>query len=239
MTEHPQSVTSSAKFAYPPDRIPGCLPRRSLPGARFPLAAEHIKLIPRADWAAMAKDISLRPFVKTVLDQDGVGSCATEATAGAAMLCRAFKGLPHVVLNPWSIYWYTSGGVDGGSSIDDNLAYARDYGIAPMDLWPRSKGWRAKPSAEALEAAKQYRIDEAYDITSVDEMVSALLTGFCVVYGASGHAVLKVQHINESQGLDLNSWGEDWGDNGFGVWSSYRGINWAYGAWAIRTTAEG
>jgi len=34
----------------------------------------------------------------------------------------------------------------------------------------------------------------------------------------------------------VNSWGDDWKDGGFGVWSEYRSINWGYGAWAVRTT---
>jgi hypothetical protein len=181
----------------------------------------------------------LRPYVKVVLDQGQVGSCATESTTGAVMISRAFRGLEHVLLNPWFIYRVTSGGRDAGSSIDDNLEFVRANGIAPESLHPRSLGWRAKPSEEAIEAATKFRIEEFYDISSIDEMVSALLQGFPVVWGAKGHAVCKVQHLNEAQGLDLNSWGDDRADNGFEVWASYRAVNWAYGAWAVRTTQEG
>jgi hypothetical protein len=198
------------------------------------MAAEKIPVIPRDQWAELAKQVSLRPFVKTVLDQDGVGSCATEATAQAVMIVRAIAGLPHIPLNPWFIYRVTSGGSDRGSSIDANLRFIQENGCAPASLHPRSLGWRGTPSAEAIEAAKQFKGIEVYDITSIDEMVSALLTGFAVVWGANGHAVTKVQHLDESKGLDINSWGSSWGDGGFGVWASYRAINWAYGAWALR-----
>lgn len=224
---------------FPEGRIPGCLPRSSRPGAICPMASEHIKIIPRADWAALAsQNKGLRPFVKVVLNQGSVGSCATEATAGAVMITRAYAGLEHVLLNPWSIYATTSGGRDRGSSIDDNLAFARDYGICPESVWSRSKGWNAKPTADAMEVAKKFRIAEFYDISSIDEMVSAILQGFPVVYGSNGHAVCKVQHRDESSGLDVNSWGTGWGDGGFGVWATYRAVNWAYGAFAVRAVSQ-
>jgi hypothetical protein len=202
------------------------------------MAADHIEIIPRSEWQALAAQISLRPFVKQVLNQGQVGSCAAEATTGALMIAKSFADslAPFVLLNPYFVYNTTSGGRDAGSAIDDNLAFARDKGIVPEAVWPRSKGWRTRPSAEAFEAAKAHRILEFYDISSIDEMVSALLKGFPVVYGSNGHAVCKVQHLDESKGLDLNSWSESWSDGGFGVWSTYRAVNWSYGAFAIRVT---
>jgi hypothetical protein len=213
------------------------LPRSSKVGARFPLFSEHIDVIAQSDW----KDypgVSMRPFVKEILDQGQVGSCATEGTAQSLMIARAFAGLEHVSLNPWFIYHHTNGGRDAGSSIDDNLAFAMEHGIAPASVWPRSKGWQTKPSEEAYAEALKYRVTEVYDVTSVVEMVSALLKGFAVVYGANGHCVVKVEHQTEQKGLDVNSWGTSWGDHGFGVWATYRQVNLAYGAFAVRTTTE-
>jgi hypothetical protein len=226
-SEHPT-------FDFPPGRVPGCLPRTYLPGDVCPSIGEHIKIIPSSEWSKHVGKVSLRPYVKTVLDQNGVGSCATEAAAQAVMIARAVAGLPHVELNPWFIYHHTSGGRDGGSSIDENLEFVRSKGIAPMSVWPRSKGWRAKPSAEAYEAAKEFTIEEFYDVATINEMVSCLLSGFPVVWGSNGHAVCKVEHLSDREGLDINSWGSDWGDGGFGVWATYRSINWNYGAWAVR-----
>jgi hypothetical protein len=238
----PYVSSANPVAVYPEDRFPGCLPRKSQPGQYCPMAAEHIPVIPRSDWASVAAKLGdgkgLRPFVVSILDQDGAGSCATESTTGAVKIGRAFAGLPFVELNPWFIYRVTSGGRDSGSSIDENLAFVRENGIAPESLHPRSKGWRGTPSEEAKKAAQAYRIVEFYDVSTVDEFVSCLLHGYPVVHGASGHSICAVSHIDESSKLDLNSWGSDWGDGGFGKWCSYRGINWGYGAFAVRTTTE-
>lgn len=227
-----------------PGRYAACLPRKSKVGAICPLASERIKLIPRGEWAAAAAELNrgtgLKPHVKFLLDQDRAGSCATEAAASAVMVDRVARGLPHRLLNPWFVYYHTGGQTDrgdgrsGGSSIDENLAFIREHGIAPMDVWPRERGWRTKPSGQAYQEALAYRIEEFYDVQTIDELVSCLLCGFCVVYGARGHSVLKVAYD-----LDLNSWGKQWGDGkGFGIWAPVADVEFAYGAWAVRTTKE-
>jgi hypothetical protein len=144
-------------------------------------------------------------------------------------------GFKHILLNPWSLYRLVNGGADRGSNIDDNLVKARDVGILPESYWPRSKGWRANPPNGWKEIAKKHRIDEFFDITTVDEFGTALLKGFCVVWGWRGHAVYAVDVIDENSFRYANSWHEDWGDKGFGT-EQFRNINWAYGAWAIRST---
>ncbi len=224
----------------------GCLPRKSRPGELCPMAADRIEVIPEDQWDALAAQITLQPHVKAVLNQDSAGSCATESSTGGTMVGRALAGLPYVLLNPWFIYWHTGGSSDrgdgrsGGSSIDENLAFIREKGIAPESVWPRSKGWgyrgANRPSVEAYAAALDYRIVEFYDISNVAEMVSALLKGFPVVFGSDGHSILAVAHKG-TYPLILNSWG-NWGEGGFGKWCSYSGINWSYGAFCIRVTSE-
>jgi hypothetical protein len=225
-------------FLVPPGKARGCLPRRSKPGEWCPMLRDTIDVIPEAEWEQWTGKISLRPHVKHVLDQDGVGSCATEGATGTVMIDRSVRGLPDVLLNPWFLYFHTSGGRDQGSSIDENLQFLRDKGVASEAVWPRSKGWQAKPSEEAYADALKYRILEFYDITTIPEMVSALLRGWPVCYGAEGHCVVKIEHLDKSKGLDLNSWSTSWGDKGFGVWATYKAVNFNYGAWAVRTTTE-
>jgi len=221
------------KLIIPPGRATGCLKRKSKFGEVCQAFSERITTIPRDDWKNYIGKVSLRPFVKTVLDQDGVGSCATESTASAKMISQVAAGEPHILLNPWSIYRVTSGGRDQGSSIDTNLEFARDVGILPESYWPRSKGWRADPPSGWKDVAPQNKIKEFFDIRNELEVGSALLKGFAVVFGWQGHSCILTTLLSDTIAEYLNSWG-DWGDKGFGK-IALRDINWGYGAWAVRS----
>jgi len=217
----------------------GCLPRKTRFAEKCRPAELRVPVVPENQWDAIAGQLGqgLRPYHKARLDQDSVGSCATESTTGAVMVSRAFAGLPFVLLNPWFIYYHTSGGRDDGSSIDENLEFVKEFGIAPESVWPRSKGWRTKPSSQAYAAAKAFRIEEYWDVASIGEMVGTLLLPEPVVFGADGHSVLAVAHKGTYPEV-ANSWGDDWEDDGFGKWCSYSQVNWKYGAFGVRVTSE-
>lgn len=223
-------------FVVPPSQSTGCLPRVSKPGEWCPLASEYIPVIDRADWPDLIGKVRNSDLVWTTLNQGSVGSCAAEGCAGALMASRELSGQARVELNPYFLYYHTSGGVDQGSSIDENLRTAQEKGCASMDVWPRSHGWRTRPSADAYEDAKRYQILEWYDIRTVEEFASALFTGFVVEFGyrigRGGHAVFATEMISTTRFRFKNSWG-NWGDGGFGT-LSLSDIYWGFGAWALR-----
>lgn len=217
----------------PPGKAAGCLPRISEPGEWCPLAKERIDIVPEADWPEFMDDIDLRLHVNRIKDQDGDGSCACESSTLGVEVARDIMGWEFARLNPLFVYHTTCHGRDGGSSIDENLRFIRERGIAPESAWPRSKGWRAEPTDEAYEAARDFRIMEFYDITNRRELVSALLLGFPVVFGWQGHSVLFTSVKDMERGVYANSWGTAWGDSGFGV-LPFSEVNYSYGAFAVR-----
>jgi hypothetical protein len=126
------------------------------------------------------------------------------------MLIEALLGRPRVEKNPLGMYNTTSGGSDRGSNLGDNLSFARETGCFPASVWPRSKGWRAAPSAEAVAAAGQYKLDEFWEVTTLEECGSSLLRGFPLFYGSASHAKCGIKLLDSKRFKYLNSWGKDW-----------------------------
>lgn len=159
-------------------------------------------------------------------------SCAAESAGTNKASLDTRQGLRMIVYNPWSIYWYTSGGRDQGSSIGSNVEYLRDNGICPEEVHPRSLGWRREPSAEAKKIAKLFRLVEFFYVQNWAEFVSALLQGFNLHFGYPGHAITAMQYMKRQIIRYCNSWG-DWGDDGFGTLSRDK-IEWDYGVYAYK-----
>ena len=230
-----------SKLIIPPGKATGCLPRATTYGQCCDKLEDRVNVITDEEQIRdLIGKVSLRPHLKTigVYDQNGYGSCATESTAGATKLSRAASNRPYVQLNPLSIYAFTSGGVDRGSNIDRNLEHARDIGILPEDVWPRSKGFRTKPPQELLDRhASRFRIDEFWDCGSVDDVRTSLVLGFPVSFGWRGHSCVLIALKDMNTAYYLNSWGADWGDNGVGT-ISLRSINFGYGAFAVRSVTD-
>jgi hypothetical protein len=221
----------------PQGQATGCLPRDSKYGEICAKLEDSIDIISRDKWGDLIGDVLLRPYVYQIFSQGSVGSCATESTSGAWSIINEVAGKPSVLLNPWSLYAFTSGGRDRGSNVDRNLERARDVGILPESIWPRrgpnKNPWNRKPPAELFDK-HACRIDEFYDIASIDEVGTALLRGFPVVYGWSGHSCVLTSLRDRNTAVYANSWGTSWGDKGFGTISLNK-INFGYGAFAVRT----
>jgi len=198
----------------------------------------RLKVIPIDEWDKYVESedfVDLERFVWTIFDQDNVGSCAAESLTQGLQLVREYNNQERVELNPWFMYHTTSGGVDRGSTLQDNLQFAMKVGVAPTIVWPRDEGWRKEPSEEAKQEAKKYRLTEFYEVENWEEFGSALLQGCPVYFGYDSHAVLATQLLSKTMAEFVNSWSADWGRNGFGVINSDR-ILFGFGAYAICST---
>lgn len=230
-----------SELIIPPGKATGCLPRATRFGTCCDKLEDRMDVITSEDTLrSLIGTVGLRPRLDTVgvYDQNGFGSCATESTTASWKLSSAESNRDFIELNPLSIYHFTSGGSDRGSNIDRNLEYARDVGILPESVWPRSKGFRAKiPQSLIDDHAGKYRIREFWDCGTIDEVRTSLALGFPVVFGWRSHSCCLIELKNMSTAYYLNSWGADWGDNGVGE-IALRSINFGYGAFSVRSVTD-
>jgi len=216
-----------------------------------PFLRDRVAVIPRGEWDEILEgrttretELNGRADVIKIHDQGSTGSCATESTSQAIEVLGVRSGYDWEELNPWSIYRVTSGGSDRGSNIDDNLEFAREVGVLPTSYFPRYDDngkiinrWNAKPPAGWEEVAAKYRIIEWWDMTTVDEVGTALLLGYPVVVGWSSHSEVMVDLLPGEKAMVANSWSTEWGDAGFHT-EPLSKINWGYGAFAVRTIVD-
>jgi len=233
--------TATTELIVPPGKRTGANLRTDKPGERcaFLEEGEHrnakIKLIDEDEWKPHIKDTPRRSTVSWILDQNGNGSCATEAATGGQAFNEKKQGRSVKLYNPLFMYHTTSGGRDGGSNLGDNLVFLRDKGVCEESIWPRSKGFRARPSDEAYENALLHRLGEYFEISSTTGVGTALILDFVVIFGWQGHCCYLIDLIDERTAIFVNSWGK-WGDNGCGT-IRLSAINFGYGCYCYQTAA--
>jgi hypothetical protein len=191
--------------------------------------------IPRSLW----RECSLRHKVWEVCNQSSQNSCCPTATRGAAQILREINGLKRVRLSQGSLYGQIAGGRDQGANIMDALEAMMDVGICPDSIIDEYDWQGKKYPVNWKDEAAKYRILEAWDCSTFDDLVSAVQTSIPVVFGVNwagggGHAICAIGYKDGKVEI-LNSWGTDWGDGGFGYLSESqcRAIT-SYGAFAVR-----
>lgn len=112
----------------------------------------------------------------------------------------------------------------------EGLEWIVEKGLVPSQYWADT-AWndRSLATPENLARALRYRCTKWIELQprNLNQLVSLLLQGFTVPIGLNwwGHEVLAidVEWINGAIAIVFeNSWGDDWGDKGFGVLQGQR-----------------
>jgi C1A family cysteine protease len=152
--------------------------------------------------------------------------------------------------SPSYIYNQINNGQNVPTYMTDALNLLSQQGVCFYDDMPYNpQDWVSKPTEEQREKAKQFKIDywRQVNVADVKEVKAQLSAGYPVVIGADvsnefindgrqekanyiwknagtpagGHAMLLVGYDDAKGAFKLmNSWGPEWGDNGF-AWVTY------------------
>ena len=219
-------------------------------GDEFPAAL----IIPRGEWqqwitSNQAAGFSLTLYNDTLNYQAPEHSCVSNATETAVRVVRNRQlGLKHVVkLSPMSLYCRMNSHRWGGSNVFANLEESSARGILPEDTpqnktrfgsqvarqnavyFPKSDlpaGWQ--------NTAKHFRPLKFFRVSTKEQFASALLRGFPVVNGRSGHSICHLELVcRDGRFLSkyADSYGTQRGDGGYLYDSEEK---WATsGAWCL------
>jgi hypothetical protein len=153
--------------------------------------------------------------------------------------------------SPSYIYNQINNGMNVPTYVTDALNLLSDQGVCPYDDMPYNEtDFTSKPTEVAKQDAKKFRIDfwRQVNVQDIKEVKAQLSAGYPVIIGADvskefvdggfaqkadfiwkeagtpegGHCMLLTGY-DDSKGAFkvMNSWGREWGDNGFG-WIDYR-----------------
>jgi hypothetical protein len=192
-------------FAFPDGFVAGCeaRPPESPPGSIVPMASlTDVPLVDEADWVEQESIRSLETW-KRDIDQGRTTACTLASKSNAAQFVMARDGRPHRDID-WHTMWMDITGGRGGANLAVACRYAMDQGMPYLN----AKG----------EPAGRIKIAEAWDCDSLAGLASALQRGCICTFGHDGHAecATRMFRKNGVWYLDVrNSWGRDWGDNGW------------------------
>jgi hypothetical protein len=161
------------------------------------------------------------------LDQNGKGYCWAHSSASAILLVRAVQGEPYVDLSAFAVACiiknYRNEGGWGAASLD----FIAERGIPTSEFWPQKSMSKSNDKPETWENAKLHKFVEWYDLDNrnLEQFVSCLLLGWPIVsdFNWWGHSVctMCLESVDDSvsslQTWILNSWGDNWSENGAGI----------------------
>ncbi len=216
-----------------------------VPGTKFALPtwrAAGKPMIPREAW----KPVDWSGWLGKVLDQDGKNACTGYSWAGALRAAFAAAGArvngSPPDFSPTYNYALNNGGVDQGAMCADLVKQGKEGGTCLEAEFPESKLFARQIPAAARTSAANWKLGEAYQVTSFDEYGSALQCGFFAYHGfqtgqrfepgadgllpdfagsGGGHALFSFgmkPFVNGANtkwtGAIRNSWAERWGLRG-------------------------
>jgi hypothetical protein len=181
-------------------QVGGCDERSDSPGDTLPEfeLREGVKVVGPNSWVSQDFEAMRRMSEARDIYQNGYPACTNAAGACAAESLCKLDGRP-VPKVDWLQTWKDITGGHGGTSLIDNI----DYGMK-----------RGYP----LEGGGRLVIAEAWDCSSVEGLATGLLLGCMAIFGHDMHCECAKSLVfkNRKWYLDTrNSWGRDWGDNGW------------------------
>ena len=193
--------------------------------------------------------VDLRNKCSLVENQGDIGSCTANALAGHLEFLELKTGVPYFEASRLFIYYNErvlerTVPYDSGATLRDGIKAVARAGYCNENDWPYvTSKFTKRPSVMAYIKALKNRISSYYAMTTQNDFLSCLASGYPFVFGISvfesfesqtvaktgivpmpatneknlgGHAVMAVGYdLKKKVFIVRNSWGDLWGDKGY------------------------
>lgn len=201
-----------------------------------PNYGDTTELIPESEWV----EFNEFPAEIKRKNQNGKGACNGFAAALGVETLRYSAGMPYIELSGWYVYSILCNGWDRGSSIGQALDLLQDKGVAPESLVEYGLINPRRLSDEAHKQAPRFKVEVGEMLTTYEQIGTAIqrrqsinlavavgnsfnnlnadgVPGFGRICNHAVHVGLGMKRARNGEwlGLMTNSWGEQWGQNGF------------------------
>lgn len=192
-------------------------------------------VIPEAEWADRIRDGQgsfLSDWRKDVLephDQGQTNYCWAHGTTRTLEVLRCWNGQEPLLLSAESVAVPLTGGRNRGGTATEAIERLASHGACRQEMWPANSRDEDDATDGWEDDARQHAVIAWVEVTTWEEQITCALLRLPVAIGLSwwGHLVCQLDPVildDGSIGIGCdNSWGPEYGDNGYFTLTRRRG----------------
>jgi C1A family cysteine protease len=210
------------------------------------------------------QEIDFSWFKNRIMNQGATNSCVGHGSIAAMETSYKQAGNVATEFSPYFTYAQINNGYDDGANIIAALKSLENIGAAPLADIPKGAMYKKQMPKQAYEDAARFKLTKAFECESFEDILQALVLGFPVVFGidvgnnfssvdangvppirfrsAGGHCMCAVGiKKNPTYGWTIrtqNSWGTNFGINGYCYLTKDHFANNDYGAFAVQSIMD-